>query len=66
MLPRMTKGNWVFWAVMVWIGINFIWLKFFEKFVTQWVGVAIATVAAALLIKFGPLPEEETEEEEEE
>lgn len=65
MLPRMTKGNWVFWGIITWIGINFFWLGVLERFVTQWVGAAIATVAAALLIKFGPRPEDETEEEDE-
>jgi hypothetical protein len=59
----MTMGNWLFWAVMVWIGLNFVWLKFVESFMPQWVGVIIATVIAMALFKYGPRPMEEEEEE---
>ena len=63
MLPRMTTGNWFFWAIMLWIGFNFLWLKFFEPFVTQWVGAVIATLLAMALLRYGPRPKEENEEE---
>ncbi len=63
MLPRMTMGNWLFWSVMSWIGFNFAWLKFVERFIPQWVGVIIATVIAVALFKYGPRPKEEEEEE---
>lgn len=63
MLPRMTVGNWLFWASMVWIGINFVWLRFAERFVPQWIGAMIATVVAMALLKYGPRPKEEEEEE---
>lgn len=64
MLPRMTMGTWLFWAIMAWIGFNFVWLKFVERFVPQWVGAIIATVIAMTLFKYGPRPKEEEEEEE--
>ena len=64
MLPRMTAGNWFFWAVMVWIGINFVWLRFGERFVPQWVGAIIAAAIAMVLFKYGPRPKEEEEGEE--
>ena len=63
MLPRMTAGNWFFWAVMVWIGINLVWLKLAERFLPQWMGAIIATVVAMALLKYGPRPKEEEEEE---
>ncbi len=63
MLPRMTMGNWLFWSIMGWIGLNFVWLRFVEKFVPQWVGAIIATVIAVVLFKYGPRPKEEEEEE---
>ena len=63
MLPRMTVGNWFFWAVMVWIGINLIWLRLAERFVPQWIGAIIATFVAMALVKYGPRPKEEEEEE---
>jgi len=63
MLPRMTMGTWLFWGMMAWIGFNFFWLKFVERFVPQWVGAIIATVIAMALFKYGPRPEEEEEEE---
>ncbi|MGQ9616367.1 MAG: hypothetical protein ACUVWJ_08180 [Spirochaetota bacterium] len=65
MLPRMTMGNWLFWSIMSWIFFNFLWLRFVEKFIPQWVGAIIATVIAFLLFKYGPRPEEEEAEEEE-
>ena len=64
MLPPMTMGNWLFWAIMVWIGFNFVWLKFVERFVPQWVGAIIATVIAMALFKYGPRLKEDEEEEE--
>ncbi len=63
MLPQMTVGNWLFWAIMVWIGANLFWLRFVEKLVPQWVGAVIATLVAAALLKYGPRPKEEEEEE---
>jgi len=57
-------GNWLFWAIMVWIGSNFVWLKFVESSVPQWVGAIIATVIAMALFKYGPRPKEEEEGEE--
>lgn len=63
MLPRMTVGNWLFWSIMVWIGFNFVWLRFIETFVPQWVGAMIATAVAAVLFKFGPRPLDEEEED---
>ncbi len=62
MLPRMTIGNWLFWAIMLWIGFNFFWLRFVESVLPQWVGALLATIAAAALFKYGPRPFEEEEE----
>jgi glycerol uptake facilitator-like aquaporin len=56
-------GNWLFWSIMVWIGFNFVWLRFIETFVPQWVGAIIATAVAAVLFKFGPRPLDEEEED---
>ncbi len=64
MLPRMTTGNWIFWGIMAWIGVNLLWLGLIEKFVPQYVGAVIATIVAFVLIKFGPRPYEDEEEEE--
>ncbi len=62
MLPRMTMGNWLFWSIMCWIGFNFVWLRFVESYIPQWVGTVVATVVAVLIFKYGPRPEEEEEE----
>ena len=59
---RMTTGNWIFWAIMTWIGINFLWIAIFIN-LPAWIGAIIATVVAFLIIKFGPRPKEESEEE---
>jgi len=62
MLPRMTMGNWVFWAIIVWIGVNFIWIGFFPN-LPAWIGTIIATALAVVTFKFGPRPKEEGHEE---
>ncbi len=62
MLLRMTMGNWVFWAIIVWIGVNFIWIGLFPN-LPAWIGTIIATALAFIIFKFGPRPEEDHEEE---
>jgi len=53
-------GNWLFWSVLVWIGINFIWLGVFPN-LPAWIGTIIATIAAFVTFKFGPRPKDEEE-----
>lgn len=65
-LPKMTTGNWIFWAILVWIGVNFLWLAFVEQYVPQYVGAIIATLIAVFVLWFGPRPFEDDEAEEEE
>jgi len=60
MLPRMTTGNWVFWGIIVWIGVMFIWLGL-VPFLPAWIGAIIATVLAFVTFKFGPRPKAEEE-----
>ncbi len=65
MLPRMTGGNWLFWSVMVWIAVNVLWIGLIEMYVSQWVGLIIATLLAIATFKWGPRPREIKGEEEE-
>jgi len=60
MLPRMSMGNWLFWSVLIWIGINFIWLGVFPN-LPAWIGAIIATCIAVVAFKFGPRPKDEEE-----
>ena len=60
MLPRMTVGNWIFWSVMVWLGVNFIWLGIFPD-LPAWIGAIIATMLAIVIFIFGPRPKSEEE-----
>ena len=60
MLPRMSMGNWLFWSVLIWIGINFIWLGLLPN-LPAWIGAIIATVLAVVTFKFGPRPKDEEE-----
>jgi len=60
----MTTGNWIFWAIIAWIGVNFIWMGVFPN-LPAWIGTIIATVIAAATIKLGPRPKEEDEQNEE-
>lgn len=62
MLLRMTMGNWLFWAIIAWIGVNFIWIGVFPN-LPAWIGTIIATALAFVIFKFGPRPKEDHEEE---
>jgi hypothetical protein len=64
-LPRLKLSDRITWAVLTWIFFNLLWLKYLQDFVSQWVGAALATIAAAALISFWPRPEEEPEETDE-
>ncbi len=61
MIPRMSKGNWIFWAVMAFIGFNLIWLGLVERFIPQWVGLIVALSIALAIVKNGPREREEEE-----
>lgn len=56
----MTMGNWVFWSIISWIGINLIWLGVFPN-LPAWIGAIIATAIAVVILKFGPRPKDEGE-----
>jgi hypothetical protein len=56
----MSMGNWLFWSVLIWIGINFIWLGVLPN-LPAWIGAIIATVIAVVTFKFGPRPKDEEE-----
>lgn len=64
MLPKMTTGNWIFWGVMVWLGVNFLWLGLLESYIPQYVGAIVATLAAAAVIRYGPRPDSGEDDEE--
>jgi purine-cytosine permease-like protein len=56
----MTVGNWIFWSVIVWLGVNFIWLGIFPD-LPAWIGAIIATILAIVTFIFGPRPKSEEE-----
>jgi hypothetical protein len=56
----MTMGNWLFWSVLVWIGVNLIWIGIFPN-LPAWIGTIIATGLAFVTFKFGPRPKDEEE-----
>jgi hypothetical protein len=64
MLPRMAIGDWIFWGVIVLLGVNLIWLGVVEKYTPLWVGWIIGGVLCFIIIKYAPrVGEEEGEEE---
>ena len=65
MIPRMKLSDRITWAVLLWIFVNLIWLKFLETIIPQWVGAIVITAAAVALVAFGPRPREEQDEDEE-
>jgi predicted small integral membrane protein len=61
MIPRMSMGNWLFWGIMTFIGVNLIWLGLVERFVPQWVGAIIGFLLFLAIFKYGPREKEEEE-----
>jgi hypothetical protein len=63
-LPRMKLSDRITWAVLCWIFLNLLWLRFVEKLVAQGVGALLATVGAVAMVLYWPRPLEEGDEEE--
>jgi hypothetical protein len=62
-VPRFsTIPDRVTWAVLTWILINLIWLKYLEGVAPQWVCAIVATAAAVALAVLSPGPKEEADE----
>ncbi len=61
MLPRMTWGNWLFWAILAFVGTIFLWLGLLERFLPLLVGAITGFVIFLALFKYGPRPKEEEE-----
>ena len=57
-LPRMTTGDWIFWSIVVSVGIFLLWLWLIEQFVPLWVGGIVAAVLGIVTFKYGPRVEE--------
>jgi len=65
LLPRMTWGNWLFWGILVFVGINFVWLGWLEQYIPQWIGGLVGLLAFLGLLIYGPREKEAAEEMEE-
>jgi len=57
-LPRMTTGDWFFWAIVVCAGFSILWLWLIEQFVPIWVGIVIGACLGFVTFKYGPRVEE--------
>lgn len=62
LLPRMTWGNWLFWGILAFVGINFLWLGLLEDFVPLWVGTVVGFIIFLAMLIYGPREKEEEEE----
>lgn len=62
LLPRMTWGNWLFWSILAFVGINFLWLGLLEDFVPLWVGTVVGFIIFLAMLIYGPREKEEEEE----
>ena len=65
MIPRLKLSDRITWAVLLWVFLNLLWLRFIEKFIPQWVGAIILTAAAVAFVLFGPRPVEAPEDDDE-
>jgi len=59
MLPRMTWGNWLFWGILAFVGINFLWLGWLELYIPLWIGALLGLVVFLGLVIYGPRELEE-------
>jgi hypothetical protein len=64
-IPRLKLSDRITWAVLLWIFLNLLWLRFIDRFVPLWVGTIVFTAAAAALIALGPRPVEALDDEDE-
>jgi hypothetical protein len=58
----MTWGNWLFWGIMAFIGVNLLWIGLLELFIPLWVGLLIGLIVFIVLLKYGPRLEEGEED----
>lgn len=61
-IVRMTWGNWLFWGILVFVGINFLWLGLLEEFVPLWVGTVVGFIIFLAMLIYGPREKAEEEE----
>ena len=61
-LPRMTWGNWLFWGILAFVGINFLWLGVLEDYIPLWVGTVVGFIIFLAMLIYGPREKEEEEE----
>jgi hypothetical protein len=57
-LPQLTWGNWLFWGIIAFVGLNFLWLALIEEYVPQWVGSLIGLIIGFVLFRYGPRPDQ--------
>jgi len=58
----MTWGNWLFWGILAFVGINFLWLGLLEEIVPLWVGTVVGFIIFLAMLIYGPREKEEEEE----
>jgi len=61
-IVRMTWGNWLFWGILVFVGINFLWLGLLEDYIPLWVGTVVGFIIFLAMLIYGPREKEEEEE----
>ncbi len=61
-IVRMTWGNWLFWGILAFVGINFLWLGVLEDYIPLWVGTVVGFIIFLAMLIYGPREKEEEEE----
>lgn len=61
-IVRMTGGNWLFWGILVFVGINFLWLGLLEDYIPLWVGAVVGFIIFLAMLIYGPREKAEEEE----
>ena len=64
-LPGLKLSDRITWAVLLWIFVELLWLRFLDAFVPVWAGTILITAAAVAFVLFWPPPAEEAGDEEE-
>ncbi len=55
----MEFGDRLFWGIMIFIGINLLWLGLLENYVSMWVGAVVGLIGLFAAIKYIPKPKTE-------
>jgi len=58
----MEFGDRLFWGIIIFIGVNLLWLGLLANTISMWVGTIVGVLACLAVIRYGPRPKTEESE----